>query len=289
MGMGRIISWMNILGFILTAVGLLISFLSYIKIRNVRRAQQEYKNNINLDNILSTLNETSNVFHEIQSDFSAEYRMNSRALQKICSIEEDIYKTIGYVESANNIMLHSQQTKRPLPIYYGQGYYGTDFFKDIILNTKRELIICCWWNASIFHRVTIDAIVKLNRECNCKITVLGFSADMEEAILTELRKCIHHAPEIDELRKSQISGRKLFLEEKAKYGIKDFKYYECLEYLPFHCTWVDEKFYWGLVNYHRVDDLDRYDGAYLEFDRKSEFSVKIYEKFNELKKKAKEY
>lgn len=287
--MGIIINWLNILSFILTAVGLFISFLSYIKIRNVRKAQQEYKNNIDLDNVLSTLNKTSNLLSELQSDSTAGFGPNGYVLQKIYRTEMDIYKTIGYVESANNIMLHNQQTKIPLPIYYGQGYHSTDFFNNIILKAKHELIICCWWNASIFRRVTIDVMIKLNRECNCKITVMGFSTDMEEEILTELRKCIHHAPEIDQLKKSQESGRRLFLEEKAKYGIKDFKYYESLEYIPFHCTWVDEKFYWGLINYHRVDDLDSYDGAYLEFDRKSNFSVKMLDKYNELRMKAKEY
>lgn len=279
----------NIIGFVFTSIGLLISFLSYIKICNVRNAQYEYKNNIDLDNILLILNKVSILLHEIQIESYTKYKLNNYALQKVHNIEKDIYKIIGYVESANNIMLYTQQKNVLLPIYYGQGYHDTDFFNNIILNARHELIICCWWNASIFHRVTIDSIVKLIQEHNCKVSVMGFSTDMEEKILTELRKCIHHAPKIDELRKSQGVGKKLLLEEKAKYSIKDFKYYESSEYLPFHCTWVDDRFYWGLVNYHKVDDLDRYDGSYLEFDKKSDFSVRMLKKFNELKIKAKEY
>ncbi len=63
--------------------------------------------------------------------------------------------------------------------------------------------------------------------------------------------------------------------------MKNFEYYESLEYLPFHCIWVDHKFYWSLVNYHKINDSKDPFGGYLKFDKKSNFSTMILKKYND--------
>lgn len=277
----------SIVSFFLTIIGLFLTFLSYIKISNVRKAQQEYKNNINLDNILTTLHDVYYLLEEIQPELSMNQNINGHIVQKINGVEKRIYKTIGYAESANNIMLSNKSKELISPVYYDSGYFGTKFFNQTILNAKFEIIICCWWNACVFQRVIIDDLVKLHNKNKCKIIVMGFSTEMEERVLTELRKCIHQAPVNHKLREMQQEGKQLYLKEKSEYNMENFDYYESLEYLPFHCIWVDHKFYWGLVNYHKIDDPAGPFGAYLEFNRESNFSIRILEKFNALKEKAK--
>ena len=109
---------------------------------------------------------------------------------------------------------------------------------------------------------------------------------MPDALLEEIRTSVPNPPKtVKKLRESQVRNREQLLENARNSGASTLQYYETLKFPFFHLIQVDDKVYWGLVNYtkHGEDASQTYeDRPYLIFDQNDPFIEKMLQKVDDI-------
>lgn len=143
------------------------------------------------------------------------------------------------------------------PTYHSAGFYDDNFFNDIILSAKQRIVICCKRNTRPFKQGNIDELI--DKAANgVNIQILSFSPTMDDALLEEIRKSVPHPPkDIEELRNTQKNHAKIYQDRKSKMEEsfkRNLNYFETSEIIWFNFVLVDNRFYWGIVNYKKTDE-----------------------------------
>lgn len=270
---------------IISILAFIITILSYVKIKKVKEGQILYQNHLDLDNLINTLEITKN-FISLKSANEIDELRNQQ------EIIGNINKQITNIETVNRVLF--QKNKLGLKsnvIFHASGYYNDEFFSSVILKANKKIIIYGKRNTRVFKQENILKIFELAKK-SCYIELMFFSPNISNDLLEEIRKSVPYPPKtIDEMRKTQIEYKKEFLEQKEKQKCDNIKYYESYDFPLFQFVLVDNKLYFGIVNYNKEDEKNTVydDRPYLEFDVLDEFARKILKKYSILLEKCECY
>lgn len=263
--------------FILAVIAIIefaVSLVSYIKISKVRKSQIEYRDIIELDNILLNLRKNTDLFLEVKNSdaYNADYDLKNKIDKMVLSN----YECIGSVNKANQIMFRAQKKNELFGtdvVYHESGYFNKSFFDNVILNAKKQVVLYIKRNTRPFTLDNLNALINLSETKNVKVKIFAFSPEMEEIIMNEMKKTIPNSPSIQELRETQISNRNAYLERKKRMVNTDnIVYFEYTDYPVAQYIIVDNKMYWGIVNYDK-SDMDNVfeDRPYIIMDTDTKF------------------
>ena len=290
------LQWQDLLaviGFIMTAVGLIISIISMIKIQNVKNAQKEaqekYAKLLRVQEIKSLLQNLNSFFSRLEknNNISKSVKNSLNITRYTTEIATNI-ATIDAIDRTFNDEKSKSENKTSdfelMPLYVETGYYNNDFFNNIVLKAQNEIVICCKRNTRISQQGNVQRLCTLARQGR-EIKIVAISPDMSDELLEEIRESVPNPPSLKELKESQLRQRQTLLNNAKKSGVSDknLKYYETNKIPLFHLVKVDDKVYWGLVNYKKCgEDLSTTyeERPYLVFDVRNPFAIRMLEKVN---------
>lgn len=289
------LDWIAIIGFLLTALGLVLTIISVIKIQKVKDAQKEaqdrYAELVRVKEIEQLLYDLQNFFKRLQSN--SKIPENVKQHLNIADYSTEITSNIATIEAINrafntavkNQINTVQGTQLSSPQYVPNGYYNVDFFNNIILKAQTKILICCKRNTRVCTQGNVQKLCKLANS-GCEITIVSISPKMSDDLLEEIRTSVPNPPKtVKKLRDSQVRNREQLLENARNSGASSLKYYETLKFPFFHLIQVDDRVYWGLVNYtkHGEDTSQTYeDRPYLIFDQNDPFIEKMLQKVDDI-------
>lgn len=258
----------------ITIIEFIIALISYKKISKVRKSQIEYRDIVELDNILLNINNNTALLGTIRTNYGS--MLPKEVIERIDAIVAHNYECVGAVNKANQILLNANKTiHRGEAIYHQRGYFNQRFYKDIILNANKRIVFYIKRNTRPFTLDNLSALIDLADNKDVDIKIFAFSPKIEDSILNEMMKSIPRCPESAEtLRNTQISGRGVYVEQK-KYMKKphNITYYEYLSYPLSQYIIVDDVMYWGIVNFDKSDMKNVFDERpYLEIDINTPFA-----------------
>lgn len=274
--------WVAIVSLLFTIVGLMYSFLSYVKIEKVKQAQERYKELIKMKNIANLLKDLQNYLKKIQLtpgiDNDAKYEIND--------FQQNISESLGSIDAINRTFFGE---KRVIigPEFYEKGFFDDDFFKDKILCAQYSIKICCKRNTRPFKQGHLHSLVEKAEKGKCEIQILAISSKMSDELLEEIRRSVPNPPkDISEIRTTQERNKEKFIELKMQMKHKDnLKYYETMHFPLFHIIQIDDKMYWGLANYNKMmeSSLEVYKNRpYLVFSVYDVFATRMLDKFEKI-------
>lgn len=285
------LDWITIIGFLLTALGLVLTVISIVKIQKVKDAQKQaqdrYAELVRVKEIEQLLYDLQNFFKRLQSN--SKIPENVKQHLNIADYSNEITSNIATIEAINrafNTTVKNQINiveENPLssPKYVPNGYYNVDFFNNIILKAQTKILICCKRNTRVCAQGNVQKLCKLANS-GCEITIVSFSPKMSNDLLEEIRTSVPNPPkDVRKLKESQIRNREQLLENARNSGASSLKYYETLKFPFFHLIQVDDRVYWGIVNYtkHGEDTSQTYEERpYLIFEQNDPFIEKCYGK-----------
>lgn len=211
----------------------------------------------------------------------------------IADYSNEITSNIATIEAINrafNTTVKNQINiveENPLssPKYVPNGYYNVDFFNNIILKAQTKILICCKRNTRVCAQGNVQKLCKLANS-GCEITIVSFSPKMSNDLLEEIRTSVPNPPkDVRKLKESQIRNREQLLENARNSGASSLKYYETLKFPFFHLIQVDDRVYWGIVNYtkHGEDTSQTYEERpYLIFEQNDPFIEKMLRKVDDI-------
>ena len=259
---------------VIAIIEFVVSVLGYIKISKVRKSQIEYRDIIELDNILLNLKKNTDLFMEVKN--SEAYSIDPELKDKIDKIVLSNYECIGSVNKANQIMFSAQKDALVSGdvIYHESGYYNKAFFDNVILQAKKQIVLYIKRNTRPFTLDNLNALINLSESKNVKVKIFAFSPDIDETLLKEMEKTIPNSPPVRELRDTQRLNRNEYVERKKKMKNTDnIAYYEYMEYPLSQYVIVDDKLYWGIVNFDKSDMANVFeDRPYIVMDTNSRFA-----------------
>ena len=295
--------WIAVIGFIMTAGGLIISIISMVKIQNVKNAQKEaqkkYAELVRVQEIKKLLQNLNNFFRRLEknTNISKPVKNNLNITRYTTEIATNI-ATIDAIDRAFNDgdRNETDSKKRDLeltPLYIESGYYNNDFFNNIVLKAQSEVIICCKRNTRISQQGNVQKLCALAKQGR-EIKIVAISPDMPDALLDEVRESVPNPPSLKELKESQSRQRQTLLNnaKKLKVSDKNLQYYETDKIPFFHLVKVDEKVYWGLVNYKKYgEDLTATyeERPYLVFDVRNPFAIRMLQKVEDIIRESKSF
>ena len=259
---------------IITVTEFSIALISYLKISKVRKSQIQYRDIVELDNILRNLRENDALLSYIRSvsDMPIPEELSYRIDRAIALNHE----CIGSVNKANQILLKSdEKIQNSNVVYHEKGYFNNEFYRDVILSAKRRVVLYIKRNIRPFSLDNLSALLSLADQSNVNITIFAFSPKMDNDILNEMKKSIPNCPtQTDELINTQIAGKNLFLELKQKMKKPgNFNYYEYTSFPISQYIVVDDRLYWGIVNYNKMDMVNPFEERpYLEMNVSTPFA-----------------
>ena len=281
------LDWITIIGFLLTALGLVLTVISIVKIQKVKDAQKQaqdrYAELVRVKEIEQLLYDLQNFFKRLQSN--SKIPENVKQHLNIADYSNEITSNIATIEAINrafNTTVKNQINiveENPLlsPKYVPNGYYNVDFFNNIILKAQTKILICCKRNTRVCAQGNVQKLCKLANS-GCEITIVSFSPKMSNDLLEEIRTSVPNPPkDVRKLKESQIRNREQLLENARNSGASSLKYYETLKFPFFHLIQVDDRVYWGIVNYtkHGEDTSQTYEERpYLIFEQNDPFIEK---------------
>ena len=143
------LDWITIIGFLLTALGLVLTVISIVKIQKVKDAQKQaqdrYAELVRVKEIEQLLYDLQNFFKRLQSN--SKIPENVKQHLNIADYSNEITSNIATIEAINrafNTTVKNQINiveENPLlsPKYVPNGYYNVDFFNNIILKAQTKL------------------------------------------------------------------------------------------------------------------------------------------------------
>lgn len=287
--------WITIIGFLLTALGLVLTVISIVKIQKVKDAQKQaqdrYAELVRVKEIEQLLYDLQNFFKRLQSN--SKIPENVKQHLNIADYSNEITSNIATIEAINrafNTTVKNQINiveENPLlsPKYVPNGYYNVDFFNNIILKAQTKILICCKRNTRVCAQGNVQKLCKLANS-GCEITIVSFSPKMSNDLLEEIRTSVPNPPkDVRKLKESQIRNREQLLENARNSGASSLKYYETLKFPFFHLIQVDDRVYWGIVNYtkHGEDTSQTYEERpYLIFEQNDPFIEKMLRKVDDI-------
>ena len=259
---------------IITIIEFIVAIVSYKKISKVRQSQVEYRDIIELDNILNNLHDNTILLSTIKSDSHVDLPIEiSERLDKIVAHN---YECIGAVNKANQILLNNEKISHDNEvIYHDRGYFNTDFYTNNILNAKKRVIFNIKRNIRPFTLDNLSALIKLADDKNVNITLFAFSPQMDRKILNEMMKSIPNCPEsVEDLCNTQTVARNMYLDQKRQMrNPQNIIYYEYYSYPLSQYIIVDNTFYWGIVNYNKTNMNNAFEERpYIEMDVTNPFA-----------------
>lgn len=289
------LDWITIIGFLLTALGLVLTVISIVKIQKVKDAQKQaqdrYAELVRVKEIEQLLYDLQNFFKRLQSN--SKIPENVKQHLNIADYSNEIISNIATIEAINrafNTTVKNQINiveENPLssPKYVPNGYYNVDFFNNIILKAQTKILICCKRNTRVCAQGNVQKLCKLANS-GCEITIVSFSPKMSNDLLEAIRTSVPNPPkDVRKLKESQIRNREQLLENARNSGASSLKYYETLKFPFFHLIQVDDRVYWGIVNYtkHGEDTSQTYEERpYLIFEQNDPFIEKMLQKVNDI-------
>ncbi len=289
------LDWITIIGFLLTALGLVLTVISIVKIQKVKDAQKQaqdrYAELVRVKEIEQLLYDLQNFFKRLQSN--SKIPENVKQHLNIADYSNEITSNIATIEAINrafNTTVKNQINiveENPLssPKYVPNGYYNVDFFNNIILKAQTKILICCKRNTRVCAQGNVQKLCKLANS-GCEITIVSFSPKMSNDLLEEIRTSVPNPPkDVRKLKESQIRNREQLLENARNSGASSLKYYETLKFPFFHLIQVDDRVYWGIVNYtkHGEDTSQTYEERpYLIFEQNDPFIEKMLRKVDDI-------
>lgn len=289
------LDWITIIGFLLTALGLVLTVISIVKIQKVKDAQKQaqdrYAELVRVKEIEQLLYDLQNFFKRLQSN--SKIPENVKQHLNIADYSNEIISNIATIEAINrafNTTVKNQINiveENPLssPKYVPNGYYNVDFFNNIILKAQTKILICCKRNTRVCAQGNVQKLCKLANS-GCEITIVSFSPKMSNDLLEEIRTSVPNPPkDVRKLKESQIRNREQLLENARNSGASSLKYYETLKFPFFHLIQVDDRVYWGIVNYtkHGEDTSQTYEERpYLIFEQNDPFIEKMLRKVDDI-------
>ena len=252
----------------------IISIVAYFKISKVRKSQIEYRNIIELDTILKNIEKNNELLNRIRSQ-------KNLTDGEIFGIDEIVAANnicLGAVRKANQILLNSGKTvyNKSDVVYHETGYFDREFFDSIILSAKHNVTLFIKRNTRPFTLENLHALSKLADQ-NVTIDIFAFSPEISIDVLTEMQNTIPNCPSVDELLHTQKINKQAFIEKKKSLKKpNNFNYYEYLHYPDCQYIIVDNKLYWGIVNFNKKEMDDPFgDRPYIEMSTSSKFSQYI--------------
>lgn len=289
------LDWITIIGFLLTVLGLVLTVISIVKIQKVKDAQKQaqdrYAELVRVKEIEQLLYDLQNFFKRLQSN--SKIPENVKQHLNIADYSNEITSNIATIEAINrafNTTVKNQINiveENPLssPKYVPNGYYNVDFFNNIILKAQTKILICCKRNTRVCAQGNVQKLCKLANS-GCEITIVSFSPKMSNDLLEEIRTSVPNPPkDVRKLKESQIRNREQLLENARNSGASSLKYYETLKFPFFHLIQVDDRVYWGIVNYtkHGEDTSQTYEERpYLIFEQNDPFIEKMLRKVDDI-------
>lgn len=293
--------WIAVIGFIMTAGGLIISIISMIKIQNVKNAQKEaqkkYAELVRVQEIKNLLQKLNNFFRRLErnTDISKTVRDNLNITGYTSEIATNIATIDAINRAFNNGDKNEPDSKKRdsqlIPVYAESGYYNNDFFNNIILKAQSDVVICCKRNTRISQQENVQKLCALARQGR-EIKIVAISPDMPDALLAEICESVPNPSSLKELKESQLHQRQTLLNnaKSLKVSDKNLQYYETNKIPFFHLVKVDDKVYWGLVNYKKYgEDLTTTyeERPYLVFDAQNLFAIRMLQKVEDIIKESK--
>ena len=289
------LDWITIIGFLLTALGLVLTVISIVKIQKVKDAQKQaqdrYAELVRVKEIEQLLYDLQNFFKRLQSN--SKIPENVKQHLNIADYSNEITSNIATIEAINrafNTTVKNQiniveENPFSSPKYVPNGYYNVDFFNNIILKAQTKILICCKRNTRVCAQGNVQKLCKLANS-GCEITIVSFSPKMSNDLLEEIRTSVPNPPkDVRKLKESQIRNREQLLENARNSGASSLKYYETLKFPFFHLIQVDDRVYWGIVNYtkHGEDTSPTYEERpYLIFEQNDPFIEKMLRKVDDI-------
>ena len=289
------LDWITIIGFLLTALGLVLTVISIVKIQKVKDAQKQaqdrYAELVRVKEIEQLLYDLQNFFKRLQSN--SKIPENVKQHLNIADYSNEITSNIATIEAINrafNTTVKNQiniveENPFSSPKYVPNGYYNVDFFNNIILKAQTKILICCKRNTRVCAQGNVQKLCKLANS-GCEITIVSFSPKMSNDLLEEIRTSVPNPPkDVRKLKESQIRNREQLLENARNSGASSLKYYETLKFPFFHLIQVDDRVYWGIVNYtkHGEDTSQTYEERpYLIFEQNDPFIEKMLRKVDDI-------
>lgn len=238
---------------LISVIEFIVAVISCIKISKVRKSQIEYRDIVELDYILQNIRDNTDLLKEVKDKAAS-----TLSCELITRLEKAIalnYECVGAVNKANQILFESERASHENEvIYYKNGYFNTSFYNNIILNAKSRIILYIKRNVRPFTLDNLSALIALAENENVKIEIFAFSPKMHDYVFREMMRSIPNCPQdIKELRSSQTIGRNFYLSQKT-YMKKsnNITYYEYRDFPLSQYIVVDDKFYWGIVNYDKT-------------------------------------
>ena len=289
------LDWITIIGFLLTALGLVLTVISIVKIQKVKDAQKQaqdrYAELVRVKEIEQLLYDLQNFFKRLQSN--SKIPENVKQHLNIADYSNEITSNIATIEAINrafNTTVKNQINiveENPLlsPKYVPNGYYNVDFFNNIILKAQTKILICCKRNTRVCAQGNVQKLCKLANS-GCEITIVSFSPKMSNDLLEEIRTSVPNPPKGGrKINERKIRNREQLLENARNSGASSLKYYETLKFPFFHLIQVDDRVYWGIVNYtkHGEDTSQTYEERpYLIFEQNDPFIEKMLRKVDDI-------
>ncbi len=277
---------------ILAIIGILeflVSVISFLKISRVRKSQVEYRDIIELDSILKNIATNNEMLSRIKAECSE--RLSAESIKHIDAVLADNNRCIGAVKKANQILLDKnikrQSYSNENAIYHETGYFTKEFFDQIILSSKKRIVLYIKRNTRPFMLDNLEALLRL-AEKGVSIDIFAFSPTINSIILNEMRDSIPNCPSNDELISSQQFNKEMYVNKKKRIKQKEnIHYYEYCDYPLSQYIIVDEKLYWGIVNFDKskMENPFVY-RPYIEMDISNYFSKYIVSLYNDEKTKC---
>lgn len=288
-----ILNIISILSFILTAIGLVMTYISLRKIEKVKVAQQnaqeQYRNYVGIDQIASNLYSLQSFFEEqLESDkLSSTEKANLNLLKHTKDITESITR-INTIDSL--IRRYDVPSTADSPLYIGYGYYNDKFFEEKILAAKRDLLICCKLNIRACKQEHALRLCELSNS-GCTVRIIAISPEIPDELLSEI--LLSTPPlvnnSLDRVKQLQASNRDELMGIAKAENAKTLFYYETKHIPLTHVVVVDDLVYWGLVNYDKTEDRGYDDRPYLLFKRNNAFITRILKKIEKSIAQCEEY
>ena len=274
---------------LITLIEFTVSIVSYYKISKVRESQIEYRDIIELDTILSNLNNNTDVLKRIRN--TTEIDLSSELMNEIDQLVTANAVCLGAVNKANQILLNSdnntQNKNSQQVIYHEKGYFDKYFFDNIILSAKQRVILYLKRNIRPFTLDNLNELIKL-ADKNITIDIFAFSTKTDRKILEEMRKTIPNCPDNNDLIQSQEINKQAYISKKRQMKKpNNINYYEYTGFPFSQFIVIDNKLYWGIVNFDKTNMSDPFaDRPYLEMDISTHFAQYILSQQDEMKEKC---
>ena len=275
---------------ILAVIGIiefLVSVISYYKISSVRKSQVEYRDIIELNKILDNICTNNELLTQLRNNTE---NISEETIGQIDVVLANNNQCLGAVTKANQILLDSEKkssfTTSSDVIYHDSGYFNHEFFEQKILCAKKRVVLYIKRNVRPFSLDNMEKLIAL-AENGVTIDIFAFSPHIKQMLLNEMRDSIPNCPPNSELISSQNSNRELYIERKKQMKNKDnIHYYEYTCYPLSQYIIVDNKLYWGVVNFNKSKMTNPFgDRPYIEMDTSTSFAMYILSLYSEEKNK----